>query len=370
MGILVYVVACEYIRSFRGTYTQMRALTAEPGKSESVRIEEVSEPGAEDGAILVETLAVGVCGTDIEIMEGGYGWPPPGSSRLVLGHESLGRVLEAPPETSLVPGDLVVGIVRRPDPIPCSSCAVGEWDMCRNGLYTERGIKYRHGYCSERFRIEPEYAVRIPPHMERVGMLVEPASVIAKAWEHVERIGRRARWEPSRSLVTGAGPMGLLAALMAIQRGLDVHVLDRVTQGPKPDLVRDIGATYHISTVADASVGADVVIECTGVGELVLETMQHTAPGGIVCLTGISSGKRELYVDVATLNRSMVLENDVVFGSVNANRRHYEAAVDALSQANPTWLDRLITHRVSLDEWPSAIYKEPARVKSVIEFSH
>jgi len=348
----------------------MWALTAEPGKPQSVRIADVSEPQAEDGVILVETLAVGVCGTDIEIMEGRYGWAPPGSSRLVLGHESLGRVLEAPPEASLTPGDLVVGIVRRPDPIPCSSCAVGEWDMCRNGLYTERGIKHRHGYCSERFRIEPEYAVRIPPNMERVGVLVEPASIVAKAWEHVERIGRRARWEPSRALVTGAGPIGLLATLMAIQRGLDVHVLDRVAQGPKPDLVRDIGAAYHISTVADASAGADVVIECTGVGELVLGAMQHTAPGGIVCLTGISSGNRELYVDAAALNRSMVLENDVVFGVVNANRRHYKAAVDALSQADPTWLDRLITRRVSLDGWSGAFQKEPTEVKSVIEFSH
>jgi threonine dehydrogenase-like Zn-dependent dehydrogenase len=150
------------------------ALTAEPGKPESVGIDDVSEPQAEDGAILVETLAVRVCGTDIEIMEGHYGWPPPGSNRLILGHESLGRVLEAPPEASLVPGDLVVGI-----------CAAGEWDLCRNGLFTERGIKHRHGCCSERFRIEPEFAVRIPPHLEWVGMLVEPASVIAKgdpAW--------------------------------------------------------------------------------------------------------------------------------------------------------------------------------------------
>lgn len=348
----------------------MRALTAEPGKSETVRIDNVSEPQAEDGAILVETLVVGICGTDIEIMKGHYGWPPPGCSRLILGHESLGRVIEAPPEASLAPGDLVVGIVRRPDPIPCSSCAAGEWDMCRNGLFTERGIKHRHGYCSERFRIEPEYAVRIPPHMERVGMLVEPASVIAKAWEHVERIGRRTRWEPSRALVTGAGPMGLLATLMAIQRGLDVHVLDRVTQGTKPDLVRDIGAAYHTGTVADACAGADVVIECTGVGELVLEAMRNTAPGGVVCLTGISSGKREISVDAAAMNRSMVLENDAVFGSVNANRRHYEAAVDALGQGDPTWLDRLITRRVSLDEWPSAFHKEPTGVKSVIEFSH
>jgi threonine dehydrogenase-like Zn-dependent dehydrogenase len=347
----------------------VRALTVEPGKPGSVRIDDVSEPQAEGGSILVETLAVGVCGTDIEILKGRYGWPTPGGSRLILGHESLGRVLEVPPGTPLVTGDLVVGIVRRPDPLPCSNCAVGEWDMCRNGLYTERGIKSRHGYCSQRFRIEPEYAIRLPPHLERVGVLVEPASIVAKAWEHIERIGRRARWEPSRVLITGAGPIGLLAALMAVQRGLDVQVLDRVTQGPKPGLVRDLGATYHTGAVSDASDGADVVIECTGVGQLVLDAMQNTAPGGIVCLTGISSGSRELPLDAAALNRCMVLANDVVFGSVNANRRHYEAAVEALGRADPSWLDRLITRRVSLDQWSNAFHKGTADVKSIIEFS-
>jgi glucose 1-dehydrogenase len=347
----------------------MRALTVIPKKPGSARLDDFREPPPGQGPVLVETLAVGVCGTDREIIDGLYGAPPPGHERLILGHESLGRVLEAPADSGLTKGDLVVGIVRRPDPVPCPNCAAGEWDMCRNGLYTECGIKERDGFCRERFRIEPAFAVRIDPSLGNLGVLLEPASILAKAWDHIERIGRRARWEPRRVLVTGAGPIGLLAALLGVQRGLEVHVLDKVTGGPKPDLVRRLGATYHTGPVAEAADGADVVIECTGVGQLVIEAVQHNAPDGIVCLTGISSGGRELCVDAAALNKAMVLENDVVFGSVNANRRHYEAAAQALTRADRGWLEGLITRRVPLPRWQEAIDRRPDDVKTVIDFT-
>ena len=136
----------------------MRALTVRPGTAGSAQLEEVPESDSGDGPVLVRTLAIGICGTDVEIVAGRYGWAPPGRDRLILGHESLGRVEQAPAGGPLAPGDLVVGIVRRPDPVPCLACAAGEWDMCRNGLYTERGIKERDGYCAERFRSEPDYA--------------------------------------------------------------------------------------------------------------------------------------------------------------------------------------------------------------------
>jgi threonine dehydrogenase-like Zn-dependent dehydrogenase len=346
----------------------MRALKVYPGRSDRVAVDEVSEPPPGDGTVLVQTLAVGVCGTDREIVQGAYGTAPPESDFLILGHESLGRVLDAPEQAGVAEGDLVVGIVRRPDPVPCPNCAIGEWDMCRNGQYTECGIKARHGYCAERFRCEPEFLVPLDSSLQSVGVLVEPTSVVAKAWEHIDRIGSRARWSPRRVLVTGAGPIGLLAALLGVQRGLDVHVLDRVREGPKPSLVRDLGATYHTGNVEQACEGADVVVECTGVGQLVFDAMRYTAPNGIVCLTGLSSGGRPLSVDASTLNRTMVLENDVVFGSVNANRRHYEAAVEALAQADRDWLSRVITRRVPLERWSEAMQHDPLQdVKCVIE---
>ena len=226
----------------------MKAITVEPRKSASARLEDVPEPDARYGSVVVEAVAVGVCGTDVEIAEGKYGWAPPGATRLVLGHESLGRVLDPGP-SGLKKGDLIVGIVRRPDPVPCPNCAVGEWDMCRNGQYTERGIKQINGYMSERWRIEPEYTIKIDPMLGILGVLLEPTTVVAKAWEHVLAVGERAFWEPKNALVTGAGPIGLLAALLGKQLGLDVHVLDRAQSGPKPEIVDALGATYHSCTI-------------------------------------------------------------------------------------------------------------------------
>ena len=346
----------------------MRAIAVTPGVPGSMRLEERPEPPVAEGPILVETLAVGVCGTDREILAGAHGAAPPGQDRLVLGHESLGRVLQAPAGGDVAVGDLVVGIVRRPDPVPCANCAVGEWDMCRNGRYTEHGIKALDGYARERFRLQPGFAVRVDPDLGELGVLLEPASILAKAWEHVERIGRRTHWEPRKVLVTGAGPIGLLAALMGVQRGFDVAVLDRMKTGPKPGLVADLGAAYQIGDIARACHDADVVIEATGAVSLVFDVMEHTPPNGIVCLTGVTSAGRSLEVAGGTIARRLVLENDVVFGSVNANRRHYELGASALAAADHDWLRRLITRRVPLEHWAGAYEHRPGDIKTVLMF--
>ena len=345
----------------------MKALTVIPLRAGTAELSEVDEPPESDGPILVETLAVGICGTDIEILSGGYGWAPPGRERLVLGHESLGRVLEAPTGAPVAAGDLVVGIVRRPDPVPCANCAVLEWDFCRNGQYTERGIKEHDGYLSERYRITPDFVVKVDPTLGTVGVLLEPTSVVAKAWEEVDRVGGRAHWNPRTVVVTGAGPIGLLAAMIGVQRGLDVHVIDQMTAGVKPDLVRDLGATYHSGPVADACPGPDVIIECTGVSSLVVDAMSSVGRGGVVCLTGVSTGGHSVSVDEGALNRSMVLENVAVVGSVNANHRHYEAAAAALARADRSWLDRVVSRRVPLERWEEALTRQPDDVKVIVE---
>lgn len=347
----------------------MRAVTVVPMKAGSLDLTDLPEPPEADGQVLVSTRAVGVCGTDIEIIEGQYGWAPPGEERLAIGHESLGEVVEAPAGGDLDKGDLVVAIVRRPDPVPCPNCAVGEWDMCRNGRYTEWGIKEHHGYARERYRITPDFVVKVDPSLGELGVLLEPTTVVAKAWDHIERIGGRARWDPERVLITGAGPIGLLAALLAVQRGLEVHVLDQVTDGLKPDLVSALGATYHHGSVADACSAPDVVIECTGAGSLVFDVMEAAGDNGIVCLTGVSSGGRKVPIDAGVLNRRLVLENDVVFGSVNANRRHYEAGASALSRADRDWLARLVTRKVPMSSWREAYERQPGDVKVVLDLA-
>jgi glucose 1-dehydrogenase len=348
----------------------MKAITVEPKKPGTARLEEIPEPDPRNGSVLVECIAVGVCGTDVEIVEGKYGWAPPGKARFVLGHESLGRVIDPGPSSGLKKGDLLVGIVRRPDPVPCPNCAVGEWDMCRNGQYTERGIKQIDGYMSERWRIEPEYAIKVDPTLGILGVLLEPTTVVAKAWEMVKMIGQRSFWEPRRALITGAGPIGLLAALIGVQYGLEIHVLARVTSGPKPDLVRTLGATYHSTNVEDLDFEPEIIIECTGVGSVIGESILKVAANGVVCLTGVGAGGIISRAAVADIAAEVVLKNSAVVGSVNANKRHWFKAGEALARADRKWLGSLITRREKPENFKQALERRPDDIKVVVQFSN
>jgi threonine dehydrogenase-like Zn-dependent dehydrogenase len=241
--------------------------------------------------------------------------------------------------------------------------------MCRNGRYTERGIKERHGYGAERFRIEPEFAIKIDAELGILGVLLEPASILAKAWDHIERIGHRARvWQPKVLLVTGAGPIGLLAGLMGMQRGLDVHVLDHNKGGPKEAIVRDLGGTYHSEPSALERLAPDILIECTGAPAVVRPCLELTAAAGIVCLTGVTEPAKMFEFDIGGFNRTTVLDNNVVFGIVNANRRHYEMAADALVRADRAWLGRLITRTAPLERWSEALEHRKGDIKVIIDF--
>jgi threonine dehydrogenase-like Zn-dependent dehydrogenase len=345
----------------------MDALTVRPGVQGSLAVRDIAEPSPGDGDVLVEGLAVGLCGTDVEIVEGKYGQPPAGQNYLVLGHENLGRVQEAPATSRLSAGDLVVGIVRRPDPVPCPACAAGEWDMCRNGRYTEHGIVGLHGFARRHWRASSDGVVPVDPGLAAVGVLLEPTTIVAKAWEQIERIGARAFWEPTVAVVTGAGPVGLLAAMLGAQRGLQVHVFDVVVDGLKPDLVRALGATYHSEPLAASGLAPDVIVECTGAPHVVVEALTLGAADRITCLTGVSGTGQTLPLDIGTVNRDTVLRNDVVFGSVNANRRHYEQAAAALMRSDASWLARLITRRVPLEEFADAFDRRADDVKVVLD---
>jgi threonine dehydrogenase-like Zn-dependent dehydrogenase len=241
--------------------------------------------------------------------------------------------------------------------------------MCRNGQYTERGIKAVDGYGAERFRLEPDYAVKVDPALGLAGVLLEPASILAKAWDHIDRIGHRTRsWSPRTVLVTGAGPVGLLAALMGRQRGHEVHLLDRAEAGPKLELARGLGASYHAHVLPD-SLRPDIALECTGAVPLIVDLLRRAAVDGIVCLTGVSPDSTPLPFDFGRFNRNAVLGNVVAFGSVNANRRHYEAAADALGRADRGWLGAMINRRVPLARWHEAFDNRRDDIKVVLQFA-
>ena len=334
-----------------------------------MELRELPDPTAAPGELLVRTLSIGICGTDFELLAGQHGVAPDGEQHLVIGHESLAEVIQAPHGSGFKVGDLAVGVVRRPDPVPCRSCAAGEWDMCQNGLYTERGIKGRHGFASDLFTLEERFAVHVPAQLRGTGVLLEPASVVAKAWEQIEHVCKRlVAYRPRSVLVTGAGPIGLLAALLGVQRGYEVHVLDRAQDGRKPQLVRELGATY-CNTLSQLPAAPEIVVECTGAGELITDVLKHNARNGIVCLTGLSSGPHRARLSADALGNTLVLENDVVLGSVNANLRHYHSALAALTAAPQAWLERMIARRVSVARYHEAFERHAQDVKVVIDWA-
>ena len=240
--------------------------------------------------------------------------------------------------------------------------------MCRNGQYTERGIKQIDGFMSERWRIEPGFYTKMDPSLGLHAVLLEPTTVVAKAWELVSVMRARAFWVPHQVLITGAGPIGMLAAMIAVQHDLDVHVLDRVTDGAKPQLVHDVGATYHSGAIADIGFDPDVIIECTGVGSVIIDSIRHVAAGGVVCLTGVGGGGQASGLLPADVAKALVLANNVVIGSVNANRRHFYRAAEALAAADRAWLGKLISRRVPPQNIAEALKRGPDDIKVVVDF--
>jgi glucose 1-dehydrogenase len=241
--------------------------------------------------------------------------------------------------------------------------------MCRNDRFAERGILRGDGYGSERWRLEPEFAVAIPAELGELGVLLEPASVLAKAWDQVDTISRRAFFLGGRALVTGAGPIGLLACLQGVQRGYEVHVVDLALGGAKRDLVEGLGAHYHAGDAADIDVDVEVVIECTGLGAVGRSAARRLVSGGIMCLTGIMSLDPALDVDATAMNRAMVLHNQLIFGTVNAGRRHWEQAAAARGAADRGWLNGMITRRTGLARCTEALDRQPEDIKVVIDLT-
>ncbi|RMI42837.1 theronine dehydrogenase [Actinomadura harenae] len=338
----------------------MRVYTAGAGRGPELA--DVPEPSADGGDLLVESLVLGVCGTDREIAEHGLPAAPPGRDWAVLGHESLGRVLEAPAGSGFTPGDLVVGIVRRPDPVPCRFCATQRPDLCENGRYTERGIKGLDGFGAERFTLAPEYAVRVAADLGRAAVLVEPASVAVKAWEQADHAAGR---PAERVLVLGAGPIGLLCALLGVQRGLEVHVVDRVESGPKPRQTKALGAAYRTRT-QDLTGGFDRVLECTGT--LLEEAIGLTAPAGAACLVGGGDPRSSAALNAGALSQELLAWNKALIGTVNASRGHFRTAHTLLRAADHTWLEGLLTQSVPVEAWPTALSPSPEAIKSIIHF--
>jgi threonine dehydrogenase-like Zn-dependent dehydrogenase len=331
----------------------MLALVVQPGHAHTTRIEEIPAVQAREGEVLVRTLEVGVCGTDREISEGVFGIPPEDEQLLVLGHEALAVVERS--GYGFTRGELVTSTVRRSCG-HCLACAEESPDSCLSGDYSERGITRLHGYARELVAEDPAQLIAIPKSLGRLGVLAEPTSICERALRHARAIGGRQPWQLERALVIGAGAIGLL--LTYLLRLADVEV-STASLEPENDLVEHSGATYVPIQDNDLSeLGTfDLVIEAAGNAQVMARTLGQLRRSGVACILGIDPRERAVEIDGRVLGVDLILENRVLFGSVNAQRRDWLAAVADLDRARERWpeaLERFVKLRVDLDRFQEA----------------
>jgi threonine dehydrogenase-like Zn-dependent dehydrogenase len=331
----------------------VQALVTRPGHAHTTHVEDVPAVEAREGEVLVRTLEVGVCGTDREISEGLFGIPPPDEPLLVLGHEAL-AVVESD-GYGFIRGQIVTATVRRSCG-HCIACAENSPDSCLTGDYSERGITRLHGYDRELVAEDPAQLVAIPKSLGRLGVLAEPTSICERALRHARTIGGRQPWQLERALVIGAGAIGLLMTYLL--RLTDVEVWTASLE-PENELVEQSGARYVSTRDNELSeLGRfDLVIEAAGNAQLMAQTLGLLSRSGVACLLGIDPRQQTVELDGPVLGVDTILENRVLFGSVNARREDWLAAVTDLDRARERWpeaLEQFVTLRVPLDRFQEA----------------
>ena len=367
----------------------MKAVAVFPAKRE-IRVVDHPEPSLSSPTqATIRMLDVGVCGTDKDIASFEYGTPPEGSEYLVIGHESLGEVIETGSRTSKVKkGDLVVATVRRPcDDPSCAACRAGRQDFCYTGNYTERGIKQRHGYMTELVVEEELYLNVVPRELREVAVLVEPLTIAEKALAQLWEIQLRLPWACApeagkgpghchKAVVLGAGPVGLLGAMALTIAGFDVTVYSRThSHEDKDDIVAAIGARfipaekYTVEQMA-AEVGSiDVVYEAVGSSKLAFDVIQNLGINAVFIFTGVPGHQAPVEVDTGRIMRDMVLKNQLVYGSVNAAPQSFEAAIRDLGVFQQRWPDalkRVITGRFPIDGAVDLLTGDKGGIKNVV----
>lgn len=366
----------------------MRALALIPGTTNLQLVDRPEPDISAPDEIKMRVLEVGICGTDREEAAGGRATAPPGQHELIIGHEMFGQVVAVGAAvTTVKPGDYAVFSVRRGCG-HCQACALNRSDMCDSGDYTERGIKGRDGYQAEYVVDREQYVVKVPEKLAALGVLTEPMSVAQKAIDEAVRIqaarlpdlaSASAALTGKQVLVAGLGPIGLLASFALRLRGARVLGLDVVDAGTqRPALLTQIGGAYVDGRQIDPGAlderygQIDLIFEATGVARLEFDLLAALGTNGVYVLTGIPGGQRPIDIAGAELMRQLVLRNQVMAGSVNASRAHFEMAVADLERAQEKWGDairQVITHRYPYPRFAEALAHHPAdEIKAVVEW--
>jgi len=361
----------------------MKAIAVFPDKKD-VQLIDHPEPKLESPAqAKLKMIDVGICGTDKEIVAFQYGTPPAGSDYLIIGHESLGEVIEVGSAvTTLKVGDIVIPTVRRPCPHPdCPACAAARQDFCYTGDFTERGIKQQHGFMAEYVVDDACYMNPLPPQLRKVGVLAEPLTIAEKGITQLLEVQQRLPWGGThQAVVLGAGPVGLLGAMALRVVGFDVWVYSKTAPGDhRQEVTEAIGAKFinaDQTTIEDITkeLGGtlDVVYEAIGASKLAFDFLQALGPNGVFVFTGVPGRKAPVEVDTDLLMRNLVLKNQVVLGTVNAPKASFEAAIADLAIFNERWPDALatlITNRFPIDRALEPLAGKVGGIKNVVSIS-
>jgi len=370
----------------------MKAVAVAPATRELRLVEQDDPRVTAPGQVKLRMLDVGVCGTDREICAFQYGTPPSGAEHLVIGHESLGEVVEVGSAVSrLKIGDLVVPMVRRPcSHDDCAACRSGRQDFCFTGDFSERGISNLHGFMTEFVVDDERYMHVVEPALRDVAVLVEPLTIAEKGLIQVDQVQQRLPWtcdfapgKPRktchRAIAIGAGPVGLLGAMALVARGYDTSVYSReLAPNPKADLVESIGAHYFSAQdtspqqLAERVGNVDLVYEATGASSVAFEMMRVLGTNGVFVFTGVPGRKAAIEIDTDVIMRNLVLKNQVVFGTVNAGVEAFEAAIRDLSLFQQRWpsaVRSLITGRHPVEAHRDLLVGAPQGIKNIITFA-
>ncbi len=334
--------------------------------------------------VKLRMLDVGICGTDKEIVSFEYGTPPEGSPYLIIGHESLGEVVEVGSQVTRVkPGDLAVPTVRRPCSDPsCIACRAGRQDFCYSGKFTERGINQRHGYMTEFVVEEDRYLNPVPSVLRDVAVLVEPLTIAEKGIAQLKHIQQRLPWreKSSRALVLGGGPVGLLGAMKLVLEGCDTTVYSRTpVSSDLEKLVTSFGAKFvHAETTSIADLAAqigniDIVYEAVGASSLAFEVIPYLGTNGVFIFTGVPGRKGPISVDTDAIMRDAVLKNQLIFGTVNAGIESFAEATADIGSFLAKWPDTLrslITRRWPLEQAAEPLAGKSGGIKNVIAIAN
>ncbi len=341
-----------------------------PGRANSTRFVEIPDaPAPGSGEVRVRVLDVGIDGTDMELIAGHFGSPPPGSEFLVIGHECLGVIEQTGAGVALRPGDFVAAMVRRPD--DCANCRAGSSDLCTTMKYTERGITSAHGFLTSHYTDRAEFVVRIPPELRSIGVMTEPWSVAAKAQRHAWEIQRRMIWSPTRALVMGAGSLGLLAAFLLRLRGLEVSVFSREpADSSRAKLLECAGVRYLTSLESKPGGEYDFVFEATGAPQLVIAGLERLRASGVMVVLGTGHDREPRPLALGPIATRLMINNQVLFGSVNSNRRDFEQTVVDLGEMERRWpglIGAMFTRRAPFARFADVLQRGEEDIKVAIE---